>query len=83
MTQEEFVNLFSKGLFRHALLALAESSKRRSGVTLAQKLDSYSRNRMIRGIDSKSATHQEIKCVLDELNKGASKLGYEEMLSRL
>ncbi len=65
------------------MLALAETQRKRSGVSFVQKMNSYTRQRMIRGVDSKSATHKEIKCVLEALNRGASKLKYEDMLNRL
>jgi hypothetical protein len=57
------------------LLALAGTVELKSGGSLTSKLGSYARGRMVRGVDSKSATHKEIKAMLGALSVGQRKLG--------
>ena len=74
VTQNEFKKLFQKGMFKQALIRIAQEfdkqvkeGKISADLSLSRKLDRYQRTSMIGGIDPKSKTHKDTKKMLASL----------------
>jgi len=76
LTLNEFQKLFQKGMFKNALLKLAQRFDNQQEaqvdpegeeLSLFRKLEQYQRKSMIKGLDRNAETHQDIKKMLNSL----------------